>query len=177
MIFIMGNQPSTSGGSADPFGPTLTQYDLDKAEYEKLKVANDLEGMKKLRARTNPPLDASIQKLLDELITAVQTTQAKIQSDNAGQPAPFSFPSVDTPKPTDAPPKPSSVVTPTYDEPLVMNESFSVGGGGFSGFGVTGPVKGSGEPSRFFPYEVKNDEVARYADGVNQVGNLRKIRK
>lgn len=86
------------------------------------------------------------------------------------------FPSVDTTadptQPISKPP--ASVVTANVDEPL-LNESYSPSDM-FSAGGITGGKK-TVEPSRFFPYEVKNDEVARYADGVNQVGNLRKIRK
>lgn len=75
---------------------------------------------------------------------------------------------------------PSNVTPPEDDKPLTLSnlgETFTPGSGGDIGFGVMGPSKSRNTPSRFFPYFVKDDEVARYADGVNQVANLRKIRK
>lgn len=57
---------------ADPYGQTISQKDIDLAEFQKLLAANDLKGLKAMRARTEPPLDPEVIAKLDEAIKEIE---------------------------------------------------------------------------------------------------------
>lgn len=63
---------------ADPFGPSLSQKDLDMADYQKYLEANDLKSLENLAKRTEPPLDPEVKKLLDEAIAAIKAKYAEM---------------------------------------------------------------------------------------------------
>lgn len=62
----------TSGVQTPGFGPTLSQRDLDLAEFNKYKVENDLAGLKKMLQRTTPPIDDDIIAMIKELIALIE---------------------------------------------------------------------------------------------------------
>lgn len=109
----------------DPFGPNLTQKDIDLVEVNRLILANDLVGLKKMRDRTEPPLDPEVKAKILEAIDAINKA-----ADAAG-----SAPDWEIGKPGGVKPKdlfkPPPIASQNLNGPAFI-ESFS-GGGTVSG--------------------------------------------
>lgn len=131
----------------------MTQDEKDEDDIKRALGNNSLTKLKEIEKR---PLSEANRRRVNDAIAMLEAAIAKNVPGGGDKP---------------------SVTDPT-EQPLFLSrvEGFS-GGGESIGSGVTGPLQSKNVPSRFFPYFVKDDEVARYADGVNQVTNLRKIRK
>jgi hypothetical protein len=71
--------PPPSNNYGDPFGPSLSQYDIDMADYQNYLAQNNLEGLKKMSSRTSPPLDPAIKALVDKAIFEIEDWPRKRQ--------------------------------------------------------------------------------------------------
>lgn len=100
--------------------PTPTQKDIDLAEVQKMILENDLVGLKRMRDRTEPPLDPEVKAKILEAIAAIEAARAAALSDpdwEIGKPGgvfkpQFKFPPIAS----------QNLVGPTF------RESFSGGG-------------------------------------------------
>jgi len=71
--------PPSTNKYGDPFGPSLSQYDIDMADYQNYLSQNNLDGLKKLSSRTSPPLDPAIKALVDKAIFEIEDWPRKKQ--------------------------------------------------------------------------------------------------
>lgn len=92
----------------DPFDPNNapTQKDIDLAELNRLVLANDLPGLKKLRDRVTPPLDPEVKEKVLAAIKAIEDA-----GDAAGAPPDWEIG------------KPGGVFKPEYKFPAITSQN------------------------------------------------------